>query len=201
VLEVPKSSSRFAQARHLAESLPALVVLLEECASSLGEMAPWDWTGAYATAQCEEIWLLDYCIVLAELDNFYRSWGTQLDFTPLLSPSGYRSALYASGRSDRSDLWVPSGTGSSNADGEGTARRQVPLRGSSASWSAPGHSSRTSAGHLSRTSRNSRVSHVEQEGPEEHEDLKGYFCCGGISRLNLRCGTATRRGGPHSLLV
>jgi hypothetical protein len=119
-----QSSPRLAQARHLAESLPALADLLEECASHLDELAPWDWTGPYATAQREETWLLDYCIVLAELDNFYRSWGKQLDFTPLLSPSGYGSALYAAGRSDRSDFWIPGGPGSGTADGEGTVRSQ-----------------------------------------------------------------------------
>lgn len=124
VTRATQSSPRLAQARHLGESLPALADLLEECASNLDELASWDWSGPYAASQHEEAWLLDYCIVLAELDNFYRSWGTQLDFTPLLSPSGYRSALYAVGRSDRSDFWVPGGRGSSVADGEGTARRQ-----------------------------------------------------------------------------
>lgn len=109
---------------HLARSLPGIANLLEECAARLDELAPWDWTGTYATAHREESWLLDYCIVLAEMDNFYRSWGTQLDLTPLLSPSGYRSALYAAGRSGRSDFWAPGGPGSSNAVGEGAARRQ-----------------------------------------------------------------------------
>jgi hypothetical protein len=74
--QATQSSPRLACARHLAESLPALADLLEECASSLDELAPWDWSGPYAASQHEEAWLLDYCIVLAELDNFYRSWGT-----------------------------------------------------------------------------------------------------------------------------
>src|SRR5947209_7416159 len=88
-----------ARSGHLAESLPALAVLLEELAARLDELAPWDWSGPYAALRREETWLLDYCIVLAELDNFYRQFGARFDFTPLLSPSGYRSALYASGRS------------------------------------------------------------------------------------------------------
>ena len=87
-----------ARGGNLAVSLPALVDLLEERAANLDELAPWDWGGPYATSQHEEPWVLDYCIVLAELDNFYRSWATRFDFTPLLSPSGYRSALYASGQ-------------------------------------------------------------------------------------------------------
>jgi hypothetical protein len=62
-------------AAHLAESLPVLADLLEERAARLDELAPWDWTGPYATSQREEPWLLDYCIVLAELDNFYRTFG------------------------------------------------------------------------------------------------------------------------------
>jgi hypothetical protein len=95
-------------AAHLMESLPALAELLEERAARLDELAPWDWTGPYAALQREETWLLDYCIVLAELDNFYRQFGARFDFTPLLSPTGYRSAQYASGRSTRPDFWGPS---------------------------------------------------------------------------------------------
>ncbi len=107
------------QAAHLAMSLPALAELLEERAARLDELAPWDWTGSYAILQHEESWLLDYCFVLAELDNFYRSYGVRFDFTPLLSPSGYRSALYASGRSGRSNFWGSSGPkpGTEIADG------------------------------------------------------------------------------------
>jgi hypothetical protein len=92
---------------HLAESLPALARLLEEQAFRLDELAPWDWSSPYALTGREEAWLLDYCFVLAELDNFYRSWGAHFDFRPLLSPSGYRSAMYASGRPTRSDFWGP----------------------------------------------------------------------------------------------
>lgn len=96
---------------HLAKSLPALADLLEERAASLDELAPWDWTRPYAASQREETWLMDYCIVLAELDNFYRSFGTRFDFTILLSPSGYRGAMYASGRPVRPDFWGPSAGG------------------------------------------------------------------------------------------
>lgn len=93
------------QAMNLAESLPALATLLEEYASRVDDLAPWDWGGVYATAQREESWLLDYCIVLAELDNFYRTFGARLDFTPLLSPSGYRAAQYAAGRPVKANYW------------------------------------------------------------------------------------------------
>ncbi|MBF6612284.1 MAG: hypothetical protein IVW55_04070 [Chloroflexi bacterium] len=116
------------RAAHLAESLPALGDLLEERATLLDELAPWDWTGAYATAQREETWLLDYCVVLADLDNFYRSWGARFDFTPLLSPSGYRSALYASGRSSRTSFWGPRSDNDNShsgvVDGNSAARQQ-----------------------------------------------------------------------------
>ncbi len=110
---------------NLTESLPALSALLEEQAARLDELAPWEWTGPYGIAQGEEPWLLDYCIVLAELDNFYRSWGARLDFTPLLSLSGYRSAQYASGRQTKSGFW---GTSSGDfeynpADGQSSARQ------------------------------------------------------------------------------
>jgi hypothetical protein len=101
----PALSQGGPRAEHLAESIPALVELLEERAASLDVLAPWDWTRPYAASQREEPWLLDYCIVLAELDNFYRSWGARFDFAPLLSPSGYRSAMYASGRPVRPDFW------------------------------------------------------------------------------------------------
>jgi hypothetical protein len=109
-----------AHTTHLAESLPALASLLEERAARLDELAPWDWTGPYATSQREESWLQDYCIVLAEMDNFYRTYGagTRFDFMPLLTPSGYRSAMYASGRPARSDFWRPGRLGTGAADGE-----------------------------------------------------------------------------------
>ncbi|MBF6596558.1 MAG: hypothetical protein IVW51_19230 [Thermaceae bacterium] len=102
-----------------------MAVLLEELAARLDELAPWDWTGPYATSQREETWLLDYCIVLAELDNFYREFGARFDFTPLLSPSGYRSAQYASGRSTRSDFWAPSAGSSAPGTGAADAARVV----------------------------------------------------------------------------
>jgi hypothetical protein len=108
-------------AAHLAESLPVLADLLEERAARLDELAPWDWTGPYATSQREESWLLDYCIVLAELDNFYRTFGASFDFMPLLTPSGYRSAMYAAGRPARSDFWGPGRPRTETADGESVA--------------------------------------------------------------------------------
>ena len=120
-----------AHAAHLAESLPALADLLEERAARLDELAPWGWTGPYATSQREEPWLQDYCIVLAELDNFYRTYGAHFDFMPLLTASGYRSAMYAVGRSStsKSDFWGSGGTGTrtNTADdesGESVARQQ-----------------------------------------------------------------------------
>ncbi len=118
-----------ARSEHLAESLPALAVLLEELAARLDELAPWDWSGPYAALQREETWLLDYCIVLAELDNFYRQFGARFDFTPLLSPSGYRSAQYASGRSTRSAFWAPAPRAGSSAPGTGTADAAVRVVG------------------------------------------------------------------------
>ncbi|MBF6596589.1 MAG: hypothetical protein IVW51_19405, partial [Thermaceae bacterium] len=107
-----------AHGAHLVESLPALVGLLEEQAARLDELAPWDWMGSYATSQREEPWVQDYCIVLAELDNFYRTFGTHFDFMPLLTRSGYRSVLYASGRSSRSDFWGPGRPRIEATDGE-----------------------------------------------------------------------------------
>jgi hypothetical protein len=92
---------------HLARSLPALALLLEESAARLDQLAPWDWSRLDSTGGHEESRLLNYCFVLAELDNFYRSWGAHFDFRPLLSPSGYRSAMYAAGRPARSDFWGP----------------------------------------------------------------------------------------------
>jgi hypothetical protein len=117
--------SHTARLAHLAESLPALASLLEERAARLDELVPWDWTGPYATSQREEPWLQDYCFVLAELDNFYRTYGaeTRFDFMPLLSPSGYRSAMYASGRPARSDFWGPGRVGTEAADDESAGRQ------------------------------------------------------------------------------
>lgn len=112
-----------ARSGHLAESLPALVDLLEELAARLDELAPWDWSGPYTASQHQESWLLDYCIVLAELDNFYRSFGARLDFQPLLSPSGYRSSLYASGRSSRSDFWGAASSRVGTVDRENAPRQ------------------------------------------------------------------------------
>jgi hypothetical protein len=103
---------------YLARSLPALALLLEELAGRLDEVAPWDWSDP--TAGQEESWLLDYCFVLAEMDNFYRSWGAHIDFRPLLSPAGYRSAMYASGRPARSDFWGPPRFASAAAAGDAT---------------------------------------------------------------------------------
>jgi hypothetical protein len=116
--EANPQGAHAAQGAHLAESLPALAVLLEERAARLDELAPWDWAGPYATSQCEEPWLQNYCIILAELDNFYRTFGTHFDFMPLLTRSGYRSVLYASGRSSKSDFWGPSRPRTETADGE-----------------------------------------------------------------------------------
>jgi trk system potassium uptake protein TrkA len=117
--------SHTARLAHLAVSLPALASLLEERAARLDELAPWDWTGPYATSQREEPWLQDYCFVLAELDNFYRTYGagTHFDFMPLLSPSGYRSAMYASGRPVRSDFWGPGRLGTEAAEDEWAGRQ------------------------------------------------------------------------------
>jgi hypothetical protein len=117
--------SHTARLAHLAESLPALASLLEERATRLDELAPWDWTGPYATSQREEPWLQDYCFVLAELDNFYRTYGagTHFDFMPLLSPSGYRRAMYASGRPARSDFWGPGRLGTEAAEDEWAGRQ------------------------------------------------------------------------------
>jgi hypothetical protein len=108
---------------HLAQSLPALVRLLEEWACRVDDLAPWDWkgtNGTYAATQREESWLLDYCIVLAELDNFYRTFGARFDFTPLLSPSGYRSAMYASGRLVRPSFWGVGASGAFGTDASGS---------------------------------------------------------------------------------
>jgi len=102
----PELARAVPRSTHLAGSLPALSLLLDETAARLDQLAPWDWTRPDATVH-EESWLLDYCFVLAEMDNFYRSWGAHFDFRPLLSPSGYRSAMYASGRPARSDFWGP----------------------------------------------------------------------------------------------
>lgn len=120
----PVLSQVGSHAECLAESLPALAGLLEERAVRLDELAPWDWTGPYATSQSEETWLLDYCFVLAELDNFYRTFGTRFDFMPLLSPSGYRSAMYASGRPARSDFWGLGRLGTEAAGGERAGGQQ-----------------------------------------------------------------------------